>query len=178
MTETPALSTDERAVLEAITERDRTGEDIPERVARCIASWWQSPGPIGHEMAVFASTGTITDADKWQRDFNHTYEEAKDSTHRTDEERAFDLRALDALGLYVLRNVSFRSEPHLYGITVQTETRDGDYTGSVSSPTFYLDSNVQGIVSEDHAKRIVEHWLTDAGLTVLNVTAMEVELWH
>jgi hypothetical protein len=63
----------------------------------------------------------------------------------------------------------------LYAITVRTETRNGDYTGMIESPTFYLNSDVQGIVSEDHAKRIIEHWLTDAGLTVLGVTAVKVD---
>lgn len=62
-----------------------------------------------------------------------------------------------------------------YAVNVQTETRNGKWTGAISSPTFYLDANVQGIVSEDHAKRIVEHWLTDAGLTVISVTAVVVD---
>lgn len=59
----------------------------------------------------------------------------------------------------------------LYGINVSTETRNGEYTGAVESPTFYLDSNVQGIVSTEHAERIVQNWLRDTGLTVLSVTA-------
>lgn len=42
----------------------------------------------------------------------------------------------------------------MLAITAQRATRRGDYTGSEQVPTFYLDENVQGIVSEDHAKRI------------------------
>jgi hypothetical protein len=63
----------------------------------------------------------------------------------------------------------------LYAINVRTLTRKDGYTGSIDSPTFYLDSNVQGIVSEDHAKRIVQRWLEDTGLAVLDVTAVKVD---
>ena len=42
----------------------------------------------------------------------------------------------------------------MYAITAQLLTSDGDYTGSKQIPTFYLDERVQGIVSEEHARRI------------------------
>ena len=37
--------------------------------------------------------------------------------------------------------------------TVTRKTEDG-YTCSIQVPTFFLDSGVQGIVSEEHAERI------------------------
>lgn len=49
-----------------------------------------------------------------------------------------------------------------YAVTVRVAQKlPTGYTRTTDSPTFYLDPNVQGIVSEDHAKRIVEHWMTD-----------------
>lgn len=49
-----------------------------------------------------------------------------------------------------------------YAITVRVVRKlPTGYERGTDSPTFYLDPNVQGIVSEDHAKRIVEHWMTD-----------------
>lgn len=49
-----------------------------------------------------------------------------------------------------------------YGITAQIESHDptGRYAGSQQVPTFYLDSSVQGIVSEAHAERIARDILT------------------
>ena len=43
----------------------------------------------------------------------------------------------------------------MYAITAQLLTTDvSGYAGSRQIPTFYLDERVQGIVSEDHARRI------------------------
>jgi hypothetical protein len=47
----------------------------------------------------------------------------------------------------------------MYAVTVQTVRKVGGFEGSVPSPTFYLDENVQGIISEAHARKIVEDWL-------------------
>ena len=58
----------------------------------------------------------------------------------------------------------------LYNVNVRTETRSGLYRGSVDSPTFVLDSDIQGIVSEGHASQIVNSWLSRAGLTILDVS--------
>ena len=62
----------------------------------------------------------------------------------------------------------------LYQVQAQTKTEVtdslGTWEGAISSPTFYLDSNVQGIVSKEHAAKIVRHWLSDAGLEVIDVT--------
>ncbi len=49
-----------------------------------------------------------------------------------------------------------------------------DWSGSVGSPTFYLDEGVQGIVSAAHAERIVTHWLEATGLFVIDVHAERV----
>lgn len=64
----------------------------------------------------------------------------------------------------------------MYAINAVTESRNGEWTGTRQSPTFYLHPSVQGIVSEDHAARIVRHWLDDLGLTVANVTAVRVDV--
>lgn len=66
----------------------------------------------------------------------------------------------------------------LYQVWIRTETRNGDFRGSVSSPTLYLDSRVQGVTSVDHAEHIVEQWLTAAGLKVLDVTALAPGDYH
>ena len=45
---------------------------------------------------------------------------------------------------------------------------------TIQVPTFFLDSNVQGIVSEDHAKRIAERMLRDVNPNAeVSVTAVE-----
>lgn len=51
----------------------------------------------------------------------------------------------------------------MYAITAQYEhtTKDG-WTGSIGVPTFYLDENVQGIMSEDDAVRVARVILTAA----------------
>ena len=41
-----------------------------------------------------------------------------------------------------------------YAVSVQVITHDGDYSGSKSVPTFYLDSTVQGITGPEHAAAI------------------------
>lgn len=60
-----------------------------------------------------------------------------------------------------------------YRVTVATEstTHDG-FAGVTQSPTFLLDSTVQGITSPEHAEHIVRAWLGDAGLNVLAVTVV------
>ena len=50
----------------------------------------------------------------------------------------------------------------MYQLTVTVETTSADgWTGARQLPTFYLDSDVQGIVSADHAERIARRMLTD-----------------
>lgn len=61
-----------------------------------------------------------------------------------------------------------------YACTVQTETVDGAWRGSVGSPTFYLESSVQGITSTTHAERIIRSWLADAKVSVLGVSVVDV----
>ena len=59
----------------------------------------------------------------------------------------------------------------LYAVTATRRTvAVGDWQGSTQVPTFYLDSDVQGIVSCEHAARIaVEVIGPDAyGVTVMN----------
>jgi hypothetical protein len=42
----------------------------------------------------------------------------------------------------------------LYAVQATVETKRGEWSGMKQIPTFYLDSNVQGIISEEHACRI------------------------
>jgi hypothetical protein len=63
----------------------------------------------------------------------------------------------------------------LYAVNVQTEKKTGPYLSFITSPTFYLDSNVQGITDLNHANHIVERWLADAGLNVTGMTVIPVE---
>jgi hypothetical protein len=50
-----------------------------------------------------------------------------------------------------------------YAVDAHIITHDGDYSGSKSVPTFYLDSRVQGIVSEAHAETIARGILNPLG---------------
>ncbi len=44
----------------------------------------------------------------------------------------------------------------IYAITATVVKKDGKYTTTFQVPTFYLDSETQGIVDGDHAARIAE----------------------
>jgi hypothetical protein len=47
------------------------------------------------------------------------------------------------------------------------------WKSSIPLPTFYLDSNVQGIMSEDHATRIVRTMLESIGHTDVSISCVE-----
>lgn len=59
-----AMPTDitSKYVMRQVLESNRGQQLIHTQSAMEIASWWQSPGPHGIDMAQFASTGTVTDA--------------------------------------------------------------------------------------------------------------------
>ncbi len=58
----------------------------------------------------------------------------------------------------------------LYAVSTRVERRDASgYSWMVDLPTFYLDSRVQGIVSEDHAARIVVNMLAPLGHDKSNI---------
>lgn len=59
----------------------------------------------------------------------------------------------------------------LYNVHIQTASQRGDWSGAISSPTIVLDSEIQGIVSTEHAETIVRNWLMSAGLEVISVGA-------
>lgn len=42
----------------------------------------------------------------------------------------------------------------MYAVLAQRQTTDGEWTGSVQVPTFYLDEQVQGILSSEQAHKI------------------------
>ena len=65
----------------------------------------------------------------------------------------------------------------MYLVTTGTERKsaDGKWTGQIQSPTFILDSHIQGIMSAKGAEKIVRHWLVAMGLTVDFVT---VSVYH
>ena len=72
-------------------------------------------------------------------------------------------------------------EGQMYAIQVQLETATRDetwpepWTASVQVPTFYLNGNVQGIVSEEHAERIARGMFADtANLVRVHATATKV----
>lgn len=65
----------------------------------------------------------------------------------------------------------------MYAISAHVVTRaDGDgWRATRQMPTFYLDESVQGIVSEDHARRIAKHILDPYGMyEELHVTAVKL----
>lgn len=61
-----------------------------------------------------------------------------------------------------------------YAITA-TASREGDWgTSTRQIPTFYLDGNVQGITSEEHAQRIAMEIIDPFDACQVIVTAVEV----
>lgn len=66
----------------------------------------------------------------------------------------------------------------IYAVHVQVITRDGAYEGSRSVPTFYLDSRVQGIVSEEHAASVAAGVVNPLGIIAaddLHISAVPVD---
>ena len=51
-----------------------------------------------------------------------------------------------------------------WAITAQIITHDGSFSGSRQIPLFYLHTNVQGIVSHDHAVRIAKRIINPLGI--------------
>jgi len=54
--------------------------------------------------------------------------------------------------------------------------REDGYSTARSVPTFYLDENVQGIVSEDHAAAIAKDILTATGQTDVQLHILAVKV--
>jgi hypothetical protein len=51
----------------------------------------------------------------------------------------------------------------MYAVTATVTTLTDGWTSTRQVPTFYLDENVQGIVSEDHAARVAADIIGDRG---------------
>ena len=65
----------------------------------------------------------------------------------------------------------------MYAVSVQVITHDGDYSGSKSVPTFYLDSTVQGITGPEHAADVARDVVNPLGTIApedLNIRAYAV----
>lgn len=135
-----------------------------DRPFRDLAGDWH--GGQGSPMYAYSSTGTIVDGlvaeiDEATRDRERTAHD----TYPLDAER--DLAELAAFRAYVLDTLCATLAPDTiptgyYSIEVRTERTDADGWHSVKhSPTFYLHSNVQGIVSEAHAERIAVDMFRD-----------------
>lgn len=54
---------------------------------------------------------------------------------------------------------SIEPAPELYAITARVFITQDGWERTVESPTFYLNANVQGILNEAAASRVVAHWL-------------------
>lgn len=65
----------------------------------------------------------------------------------------------------------------MYGISATVETEGkGGYSGVRQIPTFYLDENVQGILSEAQAENVAWHILSAAGTNraTFHITAVKL----
>lgn len=64
----------------------------------------------------------------------------------------------------------------MYGVTATVETRDGEYTGMRQIPTFFLDEDVQGIVSEEGAVKVALNILSAIGTNgaTFHITAVKL----
>lgn len=51
----------------------------------------------------------------------------------------------------------------MYAVTATITRQKGEWQSTRQIPTFYLDPNVQGIVSDDHAARIVQDIINPYG---------------
>jgi hypothetical protein len=49
----------------------------------------------------------------------------------------------------------------MYAVTASVTRKVGKWSSTTHSPTFFLDSNVQGIVSVNHAERIALRMVQD-----------------
>src|SRR5215210_7711666 len=69
----------------------------------------------------------------------------------------------------------------LYAITAVCNRTEGQYQRTIQMPTFYLDSNVQGIRDAGHAQRIAENMFAstnpEATFTVAAVARWEECPW-
>lgn len=64
---------------------------------------------------------------------------------------------------------------NLYAISAAiTETRDDNWTSSRQVPTFFLDGDVQGITSEDHAERIAKTIVDPFGRFATEICAVKL----
>lgn len=73
-----------------------------------IASWWQSPGPVGRVLAAFAS-GSEVDRSELSEDVSRTI------LHEYDSAEPRDRLALDMLGTWVLNGSPHVDYPHFDG---------------------------------------------------------------
>lgn len=73
------LESDE--VSEQLEESDRNHTVIPDLVAKTIASWWHSPGPIGRVLSQL-SHGIVFDTDELIADIDKTMPEVKSPSDR------------------------------------------------------------------------------------------------
>lgn len=62
----------------------------------------------------------------------------------------------------------------MYAITAVFHRRVGDWETTRTTPTFYLDENVQGILNEDHAKLVARRVLDPFFENALTITAVKV----
>jgi hypothetical protein len=68
----------------------------------------------------------------------------------------------------------------MYAVSATIAYQDGAWHRTYSTPTFYLDERAQGIVDEDHARRIAVGVIDPTGRlgasldTVINITAVKL----
>lgn len=63
----------------------------------------------------------------------------------------------------------------MYAIQVQLESKSGEWTTSRQLPTFYLNENVQGIMSEQAAIEIAKAIVPSGPGFVVHVSAVKVD---
>ena len=64
----------------------------------------------------------------------------------------------------------------LYAITATVNKGRGKWTSTMQIPAFFLDSNVQGITSKEHAKFIAEEIINSCRLKTMKVNVCAVAL--
>lgn len=64
----------------------------------------------------------------------------------------------------------------MYAITASVHTQQGEWKGVRHLPTFYLDENVQGIVSEEHAAKIARDIINPLGTVTMHVEVFALKV--
>jgi hypothetical protein len=98
---TPDWNLSSEEMLTQIDLSRFNGDTISDGAAVRVASWYQSPGTVGHVLASLASGQPVERAELFD-DLSRTLAEVRANVLESDADRVFNLQALQALVLWAL----------------------------------------------------------------------------